>query len=69
MWTDAIVEEIHQIRLARAEKCNFDLRAIFYDLKEHEKNNRQRVVTLPIKRKQSTRKKLEEIDEVLETTF
>ena len=66
MWTDPIVEEIHQIRLAHAEKCNFDIRKIFYDLKEHENNNRRRVVTLPIKRQQSARKKLEEIDEVLE---
>jgi hypothetical protein len=68
MWTDPIVEEIHQIRLAHAEKCNFDLRAIFNDLKEHEKRNRRRVVTLPIKRQQPARKKVEEIDEVLETS-
>jgi len=69
MWTDPIVEEIHQIRLAHAEKCNFDMRTIFYDLKEHQKNNKRRVVTLPIKGRQPTQKKLEEIDEVLETTF
>jgi hypothetical protein len=68
MWTDPIVEEIHQIRLAHAEKCNFDLRAIFNDLKEHEKRNRRRVVTLPIKRQQPARKKVEESDEVLETS-
>jgi len=68
MWTDPIVEEIHQIRLAHAEKCNFDLRSIFNDLKEHEKRNRRRVVTLPIKRQQPARKKVEEIDEVLETS-
>ena len=51
MWTDPIVEEIHQIRLAHAEKCNFDIQKIFYDLKEHEKKNKRRVVTLPIKRR------------------
>ena len=68
MWTDPIVEEIHQIRLAHAEKCNFDLRSIFNDLKEHEKRNRRRVVTLPIKRQQPARKKVEESDEVLETS-
>ena len=67
MWTDPIVEEIHQIRLAHAEKCNFDFRAIFNDLKEHEKKNRRRVVTLPIKRRQPTRKKTEGIREVFDT--
>ena len=67
MWTDPIVEEIHQIRLAHAEKCNFDLQAIFNDLKEHEKKNRLRVVTLPIKRLQPDRKRMEGIKEVFET--
>ena len=66
MWIDPIVEEIHQIRLAHAEKCNFDLRAIFNDLKEHEKKNRQKVVTLPIKRRQPTRKKMEGVIDVFE---
>jgi len=65
MWTDPIVEEIHQIRLAHAERCNFDLRLIFNDLKEHEKKNKRRVVTLPIKRQRPIRDRVE-ISEVLE---
>ena len=66
-YTDLIVEEIHQIRLAHAEKCNFDLQAIFVDLKVNEKKNRGRVVILPIKRRQPGRKKMEGIREVFET--
>jgi len=67
MWTDPIVEEIHQIRLAHAEKCNFDLRAIFNDLKQHENKNKRRVVTLPIKRQHPAQKEMERIEDVLET--
>ncbi len=58
MWTDPIVEEIHQIRFAHAEKFKFDLRAIYDDLKKHESANSQRVVALPIKRQQPVRKTL-----------
>ena len=61
MWTDPIVGEIQQIRHAHAEKCKFDLRAIFKDLKEHEKRNRRKVVIFPIKRQQPARKKMEEL--------
>jgi hypothetical protein len=52
MWTDPIVEEIHQIRLAHAEKHNFNLEAIFNDIKAHEIRDKRHVVTMPIKRKQ-----------------
>jgi len=50
MWIDPIVEEIHQIRFAHSAKFNFDLHAIFNDLKEHEKKNKRRMAALPIKR-------------------
>jgi len=50
MWNDPIVEEIHKIRSANAEKFHYDLRAIYNALKVHEKKNRRRVVSLPIKR-------------------
>jgi hypothetical protein len=63
MWTDPIVEEIHQIRLEHAQKFKFDLHAIYQDLKKHENANSQRVVALPIKRQQPTRNglKLQEV--------
>lgn len=50
MWRDPIIEELHQIRDEQAKKFNYDLRAIFNDLKEQEKRNAGRVVSLPIKR-------------------
>ncbi len=37
MWKDPIVEEIHRIRRMHAQQFNFDLYAIFADLKEQEK--------------------------------
>jgi len=54
MWTDPIVDELHKIRLAHVEKFDYDLRAVFNDLKKHEKKNRNRVVSLPIKRRLPT---------------
>jgi len=51
MWTDPIVDELHKIRLAHVEKFDYDLRAVFNDLKKHEKKNRDRVVSPPIKRR------------------
>ena len=56
MWKDPIVEELHKIRLAHVEKFNYDLRAVFNDIKKHEKKNRDRVVSLPIKRRPLTGK-------------
>lgn len=35
-WTDPIVDEIRRVREAHAAKFNFDLRAIFQDLKSKE---------------------------------
>jgi hypothetical protein len=54
MWQDPIVEQIHRIRQEHAGKFNFDLRAIFEDLKEQEKKSKGKIVSLPIKR-QTTR--------------
>ena len=53
MWEDPIVEEIHKFREEHAKKFNFDLRAIFLDLKEQEKKGKRQVVSLPIKRRQA----------------
>ncbi len=50
MWNDPIVEELHKIRSANAEKFHYDLHAMYNALKAHEKKNRRRVVSLPIKR-------------------
>ncbi len=42
---DPIVEEIRRIRQEHAKKFNFDLDAIFEDLKQKERNSRRNVVT------------------------
>lgn len=51
MWEDPIVKEIHKFREEHARKFNFDLRAIFLELKEQEKKGKRQVVSLPIKRR------------------
>ena len=50
MKNDPIVEEIHNIREAYAARFNFDLRAIFIDLKAKERQSLRRVVKLSPKR-------------------
>jgi len=42
---DPIVDEIRRIRQEHAKKFNFDLDAIFEDLKEKEHNSRRNIVT------------------------
>ena len=37
MWTDPIVEEIRRIREAHAAKFNYDIDAIYNDIKEQER--------------------------------
>jgi hypothetical protein len=44
-WTDPIVDEVRRVRDAYAARFNYDLRAIFRDLKEQEKKNDRPVVS------------------------
>ncbi|ODG98301.1 hypothetical protein A4S05_09535 [Nostoc sp. KVJ20] len=46
MWTDEIVEEIHQIREEYAKSFNYDLDAIFADLRKKEAESGREVVNL-----------------------
>ena len=46
MWQDMIVEEIRKVRQEHAEKFDFDLRAIFADLKEQEAVSERQIVKL-----------------------
>jgi hypothetical protein len=50
MWKDEIVEEIHQIREAYAKSFNYDLDAIFEDLRKKEAKSGREVVSLSRKR-------------------
>jgi hypothetical protein len=47
MKDDPIVEEIRQIREAHAAKFNYDLRAIYEDIKEYEKKSNRTYVSYP----------------------
>lgn len=49
MWIDEIVEEIRRIREAHAEKFNYDLDAIYQDLKKNEARSNQKYVSFPPK--------------------
>ncbi len=55
MWTDEIVEEIHQIREAYAKSFNYDLDAIFADLRKKEAESGREVVNLSRKPGLTTR--------------
>ena len=55
MWTDEIVEEIHKIREAYAKSFNYDLDAIFADLRKKESESGREVVNLSRKPGLTTR--------------
>lgn len=55
MWEDEIVEEIHQIREAYAKSFNYDLDAIFEDLRKKEAASGREVVSLSRRRGLTTR--------------
>ena len=44
-WSDPIVDEVRRARDEYAARFNYDLRAIFRDLKEKEKSNGRTVVS------------------------
>ncbi len=49
MWTDEIVEDVRKVREEYAAKFNYDLEAIYQDLKKQEQEGRRKVVSLPPK--------------------
>jgi hypothetical protein len=55
MWTDEIVEEIHRIREEYAKSFNYDLDAIFADLRKKEAESGKEVVNLSRKPGLTTR--------------
>ncbi len=50
MWKDPVVEEVRAIRDAYAKQFNYNLEAIYRDLKEQEARSGWEVVSLPPKR-------------------
>jgi hypothetical protein len=55
MWKDEIVEEIHRIREEYAKSFNYDLDAIFADLRKKQTESGREVVSLSRKRGLTTR--------------
>lgn len=51
MWEDPIVEQLHKIREEHARKFNFDLQAIYNDLKEQEAKSGYKIISLPIQKR------------------
>ncbi len=49
MWKDEIVEETRKAREEYAAKFNYDLEAIYIDLKKQEEQTPQNLVSLPSK--------------------
>jgi hypothetical protein len=46
-WSDPIVDEVRHARDTYAARFNYDLRAIYRDLKEQEKRSGRKVVSCP----------------------
>ena len=46
MWRDSIVEEVRRVREEHAAKFNYDLDAIYRDLKNQEKKSNRKIVSL-----------------------
>lgn len=50
MWKDGIVEEVRKTRDEYAAKFDYDLEAIYKDIKKQEKKSRRKIVSLPAKK-------------------
>jgi hypothetical protein len=50
MWKDPIVEAVRKVREAHAAQFDYDLRAIYRDLKEHESASGRSYVRFPPRR-------------------
>ena len=50
MWKDSIVEDVRKAREEHAAKFNYNLDAIYQDLKKQQKRSGRKVISLPAKR-------------------
>ncbi|MHC5114004.1 MAG: hypothetical protein ACYTGP_06200 [Planctomycetota bacterium] len=55
-WVDPIVEEVRRARNAHASKFNYDLDAIFEDLRSRQESSGRQYVTHPPRRPSDTPK-------------
>ena len=50
MWKDIIVEDVRKVRDEHAAKFNYNLDAIYQDLKKQQKRSGRKIVSLTAKR-------------------
>lgn len=50
MWEDPLIEEVRRIRQAHAARFNYNLKAIYHDLKQQEKDSGRPFVSYPARR-------------------
>jgi hypothetical protein len=50
MWKDTIVEDVRKVRDEHAAKFNFNLDAIYQDLKKQQKRGGRKIVSLAAKK-------------------
>jgi hypothetical protein len=55
MSSDLIVEEIRRLRDEYAKQFNYDLKAMFEDLRQEQRTSGRTIVSLPAKRASSSR--------------
>ncbi len=56
MWEDPIVAEVRRVRAAHAAQFNYDLVAIYRDLKAEEQKSGRKFVTYPARRLAASKK-------------
>lgn len=58
MWQDPIVEETRNLRKQYAEKFNYDIDAIFADIRKRQAQSKRKRVSLPARKPVVTKKVL-----------
>ena len=57
MWRDSIVEEVRAIRETYAKQFDYDIEAIYRDLKKQEAHSGRKFISLPPKRIEPVKQK------------
>ena len=56
MWKDPFVEEVRKVREAHAAQFDYDLDAIYSDIKEQENKSKRKFTSYPAKRIEPVKK-------------
>lgn len=55
MWKDEVLEEIHKFREEYAKSFNYDIQAIFDDLRQKQAASGRRIISTPLKQPSQNR--------------